>query len=79
MLGIIRIDRLLNISFTISCLLGVIYGTLWLITGSDDFRPGVLVLWNLGNFVICGLVVAFMLLLEITSPSLLYGGLFFLL
>ena len=73
MLGIIRIDKLLNISFTISCLLGVIYGIACLSTGSEDL----VVYWNVGNLVICGAMAAFMLFQEI--ESFLYDGHFSLL
>ena len=76
-LGIIRIDRLLIISFTISSLLGSIYEIAWWITDSDDVGGVVLVFWAIGNLGVCGISTVFMLFQEI--KFFLYGGLISLL
>ena len=76
-LGIIRIDRLLTISFTISSPLGLIYGIAWFIIGNAEGSSLVFILWTLSNLVICGISTVFMLFLEIAS--FLYSGHFSLL
>ena len=75
-LGIIRINKLLIISFTISILPGAVYALASLCDDRDD-DTSVFPLWDLINFIFCCIVILMFLGWEI--GCFLYGELFLLL